>query len=114
MTDVLAGIFVQQIPAMLKQARASKGLLGFVVTSGPEKGFWVISLEALECRRGRSTDTPSVVIEAPGAVLAALFTGALATQQALATGALNVVGDPALLASFAESLGAGSFRVVKR
>jgi hypothetical protein len=100
----LASVFFEHLPALLKKGRVSKGLLGFVVTSGPEKGFWVVSLEDRECRRGLTTDSPSVVVEADGIVFAALFSGALQIEKALQSGALSVSGDPLVLTSFAKSI----------
>jgi hypothetical protein len=107
MSGPLAAVFTEYLPQLLAKAKATKNaLVGFAVTTGPEQGFWVVSLSERKCRRGTKTDQPDVVVEAAGPLLAALFAGALDVKKAVDEGALRVDGDPQALSTLVAAISA--------
>lgn len=100
----LESVFGEHLPALLAKAKPSRSLVGFAVTSGPDQGYWVVSLAEKKCRRGTEKDKPDVVVEGQGALLAAFFAGALDVKKAVEQGALRIEGDAKALASLAAAL----------
>jgi hypothetical protein len=103
----LATVFERHLPAMLKKRAAASpgsGSIGFVAKSGPERGFWVVSLDEGTSRRGDERDEPRLVVEGDAAVLVLLFSGGLDVGRAVDTGALTLRGDAGALAALAAVL----------
>ena len=97
------------MPSALAAARstASTPQVGVVVTSGEERGYWVVAPAERTVRRGTLADRPAVVVEGDGPVLSLFFAGGLDVKAAVAHEALRVQGDSAALSALAQLLRKG-------
>jgi putative sterol carrier protein len=103
--SALESVFTTLIPQLLnEQPGSGSARVGFIVTSGDDQGYWVVSLSERTCRRGTESDQPEVVVEAHGAVLTAFFRGELDIAQAVQQGALKVDGTVQALAELASAM----------